>query len=229
KKESILKNWERNDRFFMAHDAVIDPETGQPVCRIQLIARDFQRQGRNLEQELHEWAQENTLVFRTDNEVPPDVAVPLDYPFAVDSIDGTIRDCVPVNMFGKGNQSPEAIRYIFSDRHKTADSVQTQHFAELVANGPLFEGWGAGPIMGAVGATYREETIYQKVRDVAIDVLGPPYNATLPDGTVVMRNIAPQIQGGSANLHRFGSQPSFEGGFDVYEVFLETIVPLFAS
>src|SRR5690606_2143901 len=32
KKESILKNWERNDRFFMAHDAVIDPESGQPVC-----------------------------------------------------------------------------------------------------------------------------------------------------------------------------------------------------
>jgi outer membrane receptor protein involved in Fe transport len=197
------------------------------VCRIQLVARDFQRQGRNLEAELHEWAQENTLVYKTNGLVPYDTPVPLDYPFAVDSVDNTIRDCVPVNMFGKGNQSEAAMQYIFSSRNKTADSIQKQQFAEILANGTVFEGWYAGPISGAVGATYRKESIDQRVTDQAIDSLGPPYNVTLSDGTVVMRGIAPQIQGGSSNLHRFASQPSYGGGFDVTEVFAETIIPLF--
>jgi outer membrane receptor protein involved in Fe transport len=227
KKHSVLNNWERNDRFFMAHDAVVDPETGNIVCRIQLVARDFARQGRNLEAELHDWAQKNTSVYKTNGLVPYDTPVPLDYPFAVDSVDGTISDCVPVNMFGKGNQSQEAMEYIFSSRNKTADSIQKQQFAEIVANGTVFDGWYAGPISGAVGATYRKESIDQRVTDIAIDSLGPPYNVTLDDGTVVMRGIPPQIQGGSSNLHRFASQPSYGGGFNVTEVFFETIIPLY--
>jgi outer membrane receptor protein involved in Fe transport len=225
KKHSVLNNWERNDRFFMAHDAVRDPETGNIVCRIQLVARDFKRQGRDLEAELHAWAQKNTSVYKTNGLVPYDTPVALDFPFAVDSIDNTISDCVPVNMFGKGNQSREAMDYIFSSRNKTADSIQKQQFAEIVANGPLFEGW-AGEISGAIGATYRKESIDQRVVDTAIDALGPPFNVTLPDGTVVMRGIPPQIQGGSSNLHRFASQPSYGGGFNVTEVFAETIIPL---
>ncbi|MDR0781248.1 MAG: TonB-dependent receptor [Pseudomonadales bacterium] len=229
KKHSVLNNWERNDRFFMAHDAVRDPETGNIVCRIQLVARDFQRQGRNLEAELHEWAQKNTSVYRTDGLVSYDAAVPLEYPFAVDSIDNTIRDCVPVNMFGKGNQSEAAMQYIFSSRNKTADSIQKQQFAEIVASGTVYKDWYAGAISGAIGATYRKESIDQHVIDQAIDVLGPPYNVTLADGTVVMRGIPPQIQGGGANLHRFSSQPSYGGGFDVTEIFAETIIPLFKA
>ncbi len=226
KKHSVLNNWERNDRFFMAHDAVRDPETGNIVCRIQMVARDFQRKGRNLEAELNAWAQKNTSVYPTEGLNPYEIPIPLKYPFAVDSIDGTIKDCVPVNMFGKGNQSEAAMRYIFTSRNKTADSVQKQAFAELVANGTVYENWYAGAISGAIGATYREESISQVVYDPAIDTLGPPYNVTLSDGTVVMRGIPPQIQGGSANLHRFSSQPSYGGGFDVNEMFAETIIPL---
>ena len=226
-KHSVLNNWERNDRFFMAHDAVKDPETGNIVCRIQTIARDFQRKGRNLEAELNAWAQKNTLVYPTEGLNPYEKAIPLKYPFAVDSIDGTIKDCVPVNMFGKGNQSEAALRYIFSGRNKTANSTQKQDFAEIVANGTVYENWGPGAISGAIGANYRKESISQIVLDPDIDTLGPPYNVTLPDGTVVMRGIPPQIQTGSANLHRFSSQPSYGGGFDVTEMFAETIVPLF--
>lgn len=226
KKHSVMNNWERNDRFFMAHDAVRDPETGNIVCRIQMIARDFQRKGRNLEEELHQWALKNTSVYPTEGILPYDKPAPVPYPFAVDSIDGTIKDCVPVNMFGKGNQSEAAMRYIFSSRNKTADSVQKQKFAEIVANGSLFEGW-AGTVSGAVGVTYREESIDQRVIDQAIDLLGPAFNVTLPDGTVVMRGITPSVQGGGANLHRFSAQPTYGGGFDVKEVFAETIVPLY--
>jgi iron complex outermembrane recepter protein len=52
---------------------------------------------------------------------------------------------------------------------------------------------------------------------------------TLPDGTVVVRGIPPSINCSATadSLHRFSGQPEFEGGFDVHELFGETIVPLF--
>lgn len=225
------RNWERLDRFYLALDAVEDPENpGEIVCRIQLVARELARQGRDLEAELHQWALENTLVLPTDRlDVDPSVPIPIDYPIAVDSIDGTISDCVPVNMFGNGNQSEAAMDYVFSDRHKTGESRQKQHFAELLATGTLHEGWGPGPISGAFGATYRKESIRQYILDSAIDRLGPIYNVTLDDGTVAVRGIPPFLHGSATNLHRFSDQPSFAGGFDVWEVFSEAIIPLFST
>ncbi|HEX7081527.1 MAG TPA: TonB-dependent receptor [Gammaproteobacteria bacterium] len=230
KKRNKNKNWERLDRFYLATDAVEDPENpGEIVCRIQLVARELERQGRNLEEELHQWALENTSVFHTDSlELDPSIPSPIDYPIAVDSIDGTISDCVPVNMFGNGNQSQEAMDYIFPDRHKVGVSRQKQHFAELLATGTLAEGW-AGAIEGAFGATYRKESIHQYIEDTAIDLLGPIYNVTLDDGTVAIRGIAPFLHGSATNLHRFSDQPTFKGGFDVWEVFTEEVVPLFST
>lgn len=38
----------------------------------------------------------------------------------------------------------------------------TVSFNTRVADGELDEGWSAGPIQGAFGASYREATIYQK-------------------------------------------------------------------
>jgi outer membrane receptor protein involved in Fe transport len=231
RKKNMNNGWERLDRFYMAMDAVTDPETGNPICRVQLVQRQMQAQGRNLEGELNQWAQQNIHTIRNDfGASTPGVPEPVDYPFAVDSIDGSISDCVPVNMFGKGNQSKEAIDYIFSSRTKTGISDQEMDFAELLANGTLFEGW-AGPISGAIGATYRTTGIKQYIIDDAIDNLGAPCNVTLPDGTVAMRGIAPSVNCSATgdNLHRFSGQPEFLGGYHVYEVFGESIIPLFMS
>jgi outer membrane receptor protein involved in Fe transport len=231
RKHNENNGWERLDRFFMAMDAVPDPQTGQPICRIQLVQRQMQAQGRDFEGEMAAWAQKNTAVFRGDfGATTPGKPEPVYYPFAVDSIDNTISDCVPVNMFGKGNQSQEAIDYIFSSRTKTGISDQEMDFAELVANGTLFEGW-AGPISGAIGASYRTSSIKQYIVDDAIDALGAPCNVTLPDGTVAMRGVTPSISCSSTadNLHRFSGQPEFLGGYHVYEVFGESIIPLFMS
>ncbi|HEX5420626.1 MAG TPA: TonB-dependent receptor [Gammaproteobacteria bacterium] len=227
-KRNVNHNWERLDRFYLATDAVQDPENpGTVVCRIQLVARQLEREGRSLEGELHAWALKNTSVFRTDaGAIDPGVPQPIDYPISVDSIDNTISGCVPVNMFGNGNQSQAAMNYIFSDRNKIGVSEQSQTFGELLANGTLSQGWGPGPITAAFGATYRKESISQRILDTAIDALGPPFNVTLPDGTVAVRGIAPIIAGGSANLHRFSSEPTFAGGFNVWEAYAETIVPV---
>ncbi|HWK53032.1 MAG TPA: TonB-dependent receptor, partial [Hyphomicrobiales bacterium] len=224
--------WERLDRFYMAMDTVTDPATGAPICRVKLVQRQMAAQGRNMEAELHDWAQQNIRVFRSDfGATTPGLPEPVDYPFAVDSIDNSISDCVPVNMLGKGLQSQEAIDYIGSSRTKTGISDQKMTFAELLANGTLWEGWGPGAISGALGATYRESAIQQYIVDDAIDALGAPCNVTLPDGTIVMRGVAPAISCSSTadNLHRFSGQPEFKGGYHVYEVFGETIVPLFSS
>src|SRR5690606_28387489 len=129
----------------------------------------------------------------------------------------------------EGNQSDAAMDYIFGGRPKTGTSTQEQHFAELLASGTLHEGWGAGPITAALGATYREEDIIQTIADKEINELGPIYNVTLPDGTVAIRGIAPLINGSATNLHRFSDQPTFAGGYDVNEVFAETNLPLFSN
>ena len=232
-KKNMNYNWERLDRFYLATDAVTDPATGQPICRIKLVAKQLAAQGRNLEQELHAWSQVNTspsrYFFRGDfGAKTPGKLEPVDYPISVDSIDNTISDCEPVNMMGRSNQSDAAMDYIFSSRTKTGISTQKMDFAELLSTGTIMEGW-AGPISGALGATWRDSSIKQIIVDDAIDALGAPCNVTLPDGTVVVRGIAPSISCSATadNLHRFSGQPEFEGGFDVYEFFGETIVPLF--
>jgi outer membrane receptor protein involved in Fe transport len=237
--EAVKKNenigWERLDRFYLATDAVTDPATGQPICRIKLVAQQLAAQGRNLEEELHAWSQVDTTpsryFFRGDfGAKTPGKLEPVDYPIAVDSIDNTISDCVPVNMLGRGLQSKEAMDYIHSSRTKTGISTQDMSFAELLATGTLHEGW-AGPISGAIGATWRDSSIKQEIVDDAIDALGAPCNVELPDHTVVVRGIAAPINCGSTsdNLHRFSGQPEFKGGYDVYEFFAESIVPLFTS
>jgi outer membrane receptor protein involved in Fe transport len=235
KKHNELNNAERLDRFYLATDAVTDPVTNQPICRIQLVARQLAAQGRNLEQELHAWSQVSTspsrYFFRSDfGATTPGKPEPVNYPIAVDSIDNTISDCIPVNMFGRGQQSDAAMDYIFSGRTKTGISTQWMDFAELLATGTIMEGW-AGPISGAVGATWRDSSIKQFVVDDAIDSLGAPCNVTLPDGIVVVRGIAPAINCSATadSLHRFSGQPEFIGGYDVSELFAESVVPLYQS
>jgi iron complex outermembrane receptor protein len=232
KKQNDNYQWERLDRFYLAADVVSNPTTGAPMCRIKLVQQQLAAQGRNLEAELGAWAQKNIKVFRSDfGAKTPGLPEPVAYPIAVDSIDGTISDCVPLNMFGKGLQSQEVLDYIHSSRTKTGVSMQWLDFGEVVASGTLLEGWGAGPISAAVGATWRDSFIKQYIVDDAIDGLGAPCNVTLPDGTVAIRGIAPAINCSATadNLHRFSGQPEFMGGFDVQELFAETIVPLWGD
>jgi iron complex outermembrane recepter protein len=229
------RNWQRIDRHHMAVDAVLDPVTGDIVCRIQLVARDFAAQGRDLEAELHQWALANTRVFRHDaGRDPTGGPTPIDFPFSVDSIDNSISDCVPLNLFGQNNASREAVDYVHATT-KIGLSSADQHFAEVMARGVLHQGWGPGPVEAAFGATYRKESVRRWVPGhlLAVDALGPPLNVTLenPDGTetVVMRGIPGGFTGGSPNLHQFSTFPSYSGGFDVWEVFNETIIPVYAA
>jgi len=62
--------------------------------------------------------------------------------------------CVPLNIFGEGNASPEAIDYFQGDPYAAVDYEQTTFGANV--RGELFSTW-AGPIAAATGVEYRKE------------------------------------------------------------------------
>jgi outer membrane receptor protein involved in Fe transport len=66
-----------------------------------------------------------------------------------------LNACVPLNIFGKGNQSQEALDYIYAEISPTERNEQEQAIAFV--SGELWDVFGAGPIGVAVGAEYRRE------------------------------------------------------------------------
>src|SRR5690606_38979636 len=138
-------------------------------------------------------------------------------------LDGTIENCEPLNIFGWGNVSPEADDYVVSD--KWAKSEVEQQFLEVVLSGDVFPDWRPGAVSFSVGGTYREEEMSQIEYPRETAVLGPPQNAP----ALGIRGIAPGFSGGSPNLHQFSTLQTFGSKFDVWEVFGEAYVPLFAS
>jgi outer membrane receptor protein involved in Fe transport len=161
-------------------------------------------------------------------------------------------DCVPVNLFGAGNASPEAIEYLtgldagtvvsnspvyFSDsgyskgrtisyvsgEDKITDTEYTQDLVEFSMDGPIAEGW-AGPILAGFGVHYREENILQ----IAIDHTNPSGDfASRPalfDPTIV-RGVGTGMSERTTAI-QFASVPNLDGGFSVKEAFAEFIIPL---
>ena len=51
--------------------------------------------------------------------------------------------CVPVNIFGIGQTSPEAIQWLHDKMY--TDATYKQDSAEFMVNGEIFDGFGAGP------------------------------------------------------------------------------------
>lgn len=123
-------------RFGHAMDSVVDTagevngNPGEIVCRVQLLnARGIAVIEQN--------PNTATTVY-TDPDTNPEVA-----------------GCVPLNVFGAGNQSAEGLEYI-----TTAINVletNEQEAAILSFGGDLWDIWGAGPIGFALGAEYRRE------------------------------------------------------------------------
>ncbi|MES2623643.1 MAG: TonB-dependent receptor [Pseudomonadota bacterium] len=135
--------------------------------------------------------------------------------------------CVPYNVFGLNNQSPEVAGY-FND-FMWVDSDITQHAAEFVVDGPISEGWGAGEISLAAGASYRKEDLFQ----IGGDPLGSPIPVP-PDGHLrtpldangqkLYNGLPPGIEGN--NIMAFTNAPTIRGGYDVKEVFAESLIPI---
>ncbi|MDT8397791.1 MAG: TonB-dependent receptor [Pseudomonadales bacterium] len=204
-KDAKLDNLLRIDRLFLAMDAVRDPATGEIVCNVQL---------HNPTREQLAASVANVRVSSPQG--PVGIASPV-------GLDGTIENCVPLNIFGTDNISQAAADYVVSD--KWAESEVEQEFSEVVLSGDLFDNWYAGALSFSVGATYRHEKMSQVEFPRDIAVLGPPQNVP----ALGIRGIPGGFTGGSPNLHQFSTLQTFGGSFDVWEIFGETFVPLYVS
>lgn len=202
-KHMLLDNLLRIDRWFLAQDAVRHPDTGEIVCRVKLF--------NPTREQLAESVKDVLVPSPTG---PEPITAPV-------GLDDTIEDCVPLNIFGWGNVSQEARDYVVSD--KWAESYVIQDFAEAVLSGELFADRSVGPIGFSLGATWRKEDLDQTAYPREVDELGPPLNR--PE--LGIQGIPAGYTGGAPNLHAFSNLTTFGGQFDVWEVFGETLVPLY--
>lgn len=205
-------NMNRIDRMALGMDAVVHPDTGAIVCRVNLP------QYSPTEAELRAAMAGTSLTnSRTDNDPVPQ---PLEAPVGLDD---TIAGCVPYNVMGYGNISADAIEYVGT--LKKSIGIVEQDFAEVVATGELHEGWGYGPISMAAGLTWRESAFSDEAFPADVDALGPPQNVA----SLGIRGIAPGYTGGSPNLHKFSTVPKISGEYDVWEWFTEVQAPFWES
>lgn len=84
--------------------------------------------------------------------------------------------CVPVNLFGVGSISPEAVDYIRADLRLDA-SIRQESFQAIV-DGPLFD-LPAGPVSAAFGTEYRKDTL--RLRNDDLSRFGGTTEITVPD------------------------------------------------
>ncbi|MEI9903026.1 MAG: TonB-dependent receptor [Asticcacaulis sp.] len=122
--------------------------------------------------------------------------------------------CVPLNIFGEGSASPEALDYILDDAYSTGTIKQTA--ASLSVRGQPFSTW-AGPVSIGGGFDYRvtsavqtSDALSQTVIPAAVGFKGLPGSLVGKLGAFLTGN---QSQ-----------QPYHE--INVKEVYAETLVPL---
>jgi iron complex outermembrane receptor protein len=163
------------------------------------------------------------------------------------------RDCRPLNLFGRGNASQEAIDWVtgfdpgvqvtttpylpgyppetysyIGDAFKHRLIEIKQDAAEVAASGKVAEGW-AGPISAAVGAHYRKESLEQKVQASQGNPSADPLNFNVVPANNPALNIR-GVPGGARNNSvefQFSKVPFARGEYDIQEVFTEALVPLF--
>jgi iron complex outermembrane receptor protein len=204
-RDILIYNEVRIDRLFLALDAVRNPTTGAIQCNVQVVnPTDAQLAAAVAGQTFA--GQQPKPITRTS---------PI-------GMDNSIRDCVPLNVFGVGNASDAAIDYVTDNR--ISHSVVEQDFAELVLDGEIWEGFGAGPWSMAAGLTWRESSFNQYYETESGDPLdGPARNAP----TLGIRGIPAGYSDQSTSMYMFGGVPVISGEYDVTELFAELNVPLF--
>ena len=200
----------------------------------------------------------NEQDFDTDNGIRVD-RIPLALDAVVNPANGQIvchaalvnpavfGDCVPMNIFGGvQNISPAARNYIVDD-YKHAQQDTTQDFVEFLMTGDVWDGWGAGAISAAFGASYRCEELDQSTPDPTDEFPATPSGVLLETFGVIpvgvrglieshlpggqpasgIRNVPAGFRGdGNSSSITFSSLRAISGGYDVRDVFGELNIPI---
>lgn len=97
----------------------------------------------------------------TGNYIRPNYALGIDTvirngaPICRSTINDPANGCIPINPFGPGSYSAEAVAWFTGTSDKT--TTVEQELAQVNISGPLFGGIGAGPWEAAIGAEYRKD------------------------------------------------------------------------
>lgn len=196
----------RMDRIFLAADAVRDPATGRIMCNVTRVS-------------------------------------------------GLYPDCVPINLFGRGNASEAAIDWVtgydpgvrittpvyytrdgyasgrtisyVSSEHKVSIAELEQSVVELSVDGEVFQGWGAGPIMTAIGVSWRQDEIDQIVQAAGSNTSIDPNVRPVPANNAALgiRGVAARDRGLPVDM-QFSNVPNIYGKMKVLEAYNEWLVPL---
>lgn len=173
-------------------------------------------------------------------------------------VSGLYPDCVPLNLFGRGQASATAVDWVTG--FEPGVPIQAQGFLsatesiphsytsgedkkrvinieqdvwEISADGQISEGWGAGPITMALGYGYREESFVQVVEvgpggNINADPTYRPVAAN--DAALGIRGVpgGNAASGNSVEI-QFSNVPFARGSQDVSEAFTEFLIPLVAD
>lgn len=209
----------RVDRAFLSMDAVRHPTTGQIVCRVNLPQYNPTPAQLAASPSIAGLITARSAAGTTKPSDPGAYKA-----LSPVGLDNTISGCVPHNIFGAGNMSKEALAYIQGDPKFGFGEVE-QDFAELLLNGEVHEGWGAGAIGFAAGLTWRDQKFTDDAGpyDITTLVSGPRNDAALG-----IRGI-PSGYTTAANMHYISTLPIISGDAGVWESFAELSVPLWSG
>lgn len=126
--DTVNINSRVEDRFFAGVDAVVDPSTGNIVCRSDL----------------------------DPDALPPGSPFPSNRPgfLTFDPGDG---QCIPINLFGTDSITAESGAFAFIDTLESSTIEQRQFLATLAGDSSEMFELPAGPVDFAVGFEYRDE------------------------------------------------------------------------
>ncbi|MBO6504057.1 MAG: TonB-dependent receptor [Kordiimonadaceae bacterium] len=126
--DTVNRNSRVEDRFFAGVDAVVDPTTGNIVCRSDI----------------------------DPTALPPGSPFPSNRPgfLTFDPGDG---QCIPINLFGRDSITAESGAFAFIDTLENAEIEQRQFLATLAGDSTDFFELPAGPVDFAIGYEYRQE------------------------------------------------------------------------
>ncbi len=128
--------------------------------------------------------------------------------------------CVPLDPFGVGSPSQAAIDYISTPRIDQVQVVQ-QHVFDATIQGEPFSSW-AGPVSLATGTSYRRDSFNQSVYPTQLQA-----DTNMPAiGEDVGYRGLPAAYRGIDNIFERGPSTSPRGGYYVWELFGEMVLPL---
>jgi iron complex outermembrane receptor protein len=201
----------RTDRFYRALDSAIDPDTGRIACRANIPAFG----GLTAEEE----AQVSRFSAAQGMEI-----------FA-DPLSNTL--CIPFNPFGKALPQ-EVVDYIAGSGAYHRMKLRQDVF-DVTLQTTLGENRASGPITLGGGFAYRDEWMYQYASGTERDPRNLPGFGVFssfvdPADRIPIRGMPtfvrdrPLFYSGNPN-----SQGPISGEYDVWEVFVESIVPILGS